>query len=227
MDTLLLTRVEIDAPQALRLAIASDARTAADTGYVVKSALAALFAPGAIRPWRIVEMDDVSIIIEGWSTGTVLPGNGSEDVHPDLLNGIVMNIQQTPVTLPGTCRLQGRVVPLRRSGAAKRSGRPFIRDAAEGAGSPSEAYRDWIVQRLSAEGSGLRLLAEPKITRARKARVMRKLSRGVGEVMQPDVAFEVEVEVTDAAAAHAFLLKGVGPQKCFGYGFLGPKMVES
>ncbi len=117
----------------------------------------------------------------------------------------------------------GRFIALRRN--------PRVtRDAAAGRTDPAAAYEAWLRERLVDVMPSASIDAVV-IDGFASRRVLRKVSRErreakVQEGIIPVVEATVAMTVVDPAGLEAWLLKGVGPQKAFGYGAFLPTVGE-
>ena len=214
----MLHLVEISVPTATVRAATRlvDPLVGVDMGYAVKTWMMASDVD-EIRPWALVAEEAACRII-GWA----------RDV-PDIRAAAVRyGFREMALRIGEAVRLTGAIVPLRRSSFGGKKPR-VERDAAEGLNDAEAAYRAWLVERL-VDVEPFATVADATIDAIRHRRVMRKAesrSRGDGrkivrEETIPVVTASITIIPRDAEGVEAWLLRGVGPQKAFGYGGFFP-----
>lgn len=196
-----------------------DPLVASDLDYSIKTWMAGRpFL--ACRPWRCISSQPV-IRIMGWrSTPPERPEQAEASVFVSVRDFGLKNGQSIALT--------GQFIPIRRQGKAptREKGRAF--DAADGRADRNAAYITWLKERLidvmpAAEVQDIRL------DRTRHSIILRKggFRNGVATIQRvriPVAEATVWIKVIDVAGVEAWLLKGLGSQKAFGYGAFVPTL---
>lgn len=213
---LYLVEVSTDMAAVRATARGVDPLTSIDSGYAVKTWLAANQI--GLRPWSLVS-DGACCRVVGWSR---FPPK-LNDVH-----GVRFGFRECSPHVAEPMYLSGVVVPIRRtSGGGKHPNRP--RDAAEGREDNEGAYVSWLRERLIALEPDAEIQSVT-IDKIRKIRVMRKVERHssscvrkiVREESIPVVSASLVIVPKVVDAVENWLLLGVGPNKAFGYGGFFP-----
>jgi hypothetical protein len=204
-----LTEISVPIRVIRDTALRIDPLVASDPGYAAKTWLSQ-FPAVAPRPWA------------GFPAGDILRIIGWRSEKPDLPDRPAYAGYRSMVLETGEeMALTGSVVALRRI----RHERIF--DAAEGRDDKAAAYKAWLDERLIDTVPFLEIRSCAVIGHARR-RVLRKAARRpeglkiVKTELIPVVTAELTILVKDPIAATNWLLKGVGPQKAFGFGAFMP-----
>ena len=201
--------VEISVPLSvvLNTAINIDPLVSSDIDYCVKTWMAVNLGL-ACRPWRKTTFNQ-HLRVTGWRRSA--PGAQPE--------GVYVGLRQFSVQAGERLTLSGHFVALRRN-------RQTAHDAAAGWTQPSLAYEGWLTERLI-DLAPYATVTDVKIERYLTKSVLRKVDhRREWTKVQlqtiPEVFASVTVIVIDPLGVEAWLLKGLGPQKAFGYGAFIP-----
>ena len=213
-----LTVLSVPLAAVAEATLATDPLVAADWGYAVKCWLSD--RPGlACRPWRAVAANR-AVRITGWRSAPPVPAERS----------IYVGMQEVALEPGQHLAVAGRFIPVRRQGKTPTRPHARSRDAAEGRADPREAYTAWLRERLI-DVMPFAEIEDVDVQRTGHDRVLRKTSRGrlrlVRSVLNPVAEATVSMRVRDAAGVEAWLLRGVGEQKAFGYGAFLPTLVET
>lgn len=204
---LLLTELSIPRDHVRTTVMTTDPLVACDQGYAVKTWLSC-HPEFRIRPWRQFDAGTATRVL-GWSSSR-LPSS--------LPDGVRTGTSPFHLAADEVVRLEGDVVALRRT-------KNIERDAAKGFADPAVAYAVWFGEQL-ADLDGVAEVLEASVIGWRSEKVVRKVARGVHKRVVPQllpvVSVAIRVRVLDAKAFAAWLLKGVGRHKAFGYGGLFP-----
>jgi CRISPR system Cascade subunit CasE len=241
-----LVRLAVDARSLY--AFARRSRAAArdyDVGYAMHAFLAALFDHGADedarvapRPFHIANPNATTLDVLGYSglDHRALAERAKTFADPlawDVCNLDRMVSKPMPSMFEAGKRLgfAARVCPIRR--IAKRG--PMQRDRAEVDAflakswevgpdvllDRRDVYRDWLDEELAKEGAAKVL--DAAMTSFHLGRIHRRTQgeeRKGHRSERPDVGFEGELEILDAAAFARRLARGVGRHRSFGFGML-------
>jgi hypothetical protein len=167
----------------------------------------------ACRPWQATSSDG-HLRITGWRREPTVGG----------IPGVYIGSREMTFCVGKSLAIRGKFVAMRRSK------RP-IRDAAAGWVDPIAAYEGWLRERL-ADILGFANLERLVIDRYSSKQVLRKFDhrRDHTRVRSETIA-EVEatlhIKVKNPSELEAWMLKGVGPQKAFGYGAFLPVVYAS
>jgi hypothetical protein len=206
-----LTELSLKTKAAIDVTMTIDPLVASDIDYCLKTWMADKDGV-ACRPWRATTLREGSRIT-GWRASPPLrDGTNAYMGHRDFTVE-----RDQPVSFAG------RFIALRRNPRV-------IRDAAAGRTDPAAAYEVWLRERLVDVMPSTSIDAVV-IDGFASRRVLRKISRErrdarVQEGIIPIVEATVAMTVLDPAGLEAWLLKGVGPQKAFGYGCFLPTVDE-
>jgi len=206
-----LTELSLKTKAAIDVTMTIDPLVASDIDYCLKTWMADKDGV-ACRPWRATTLREGSRIT-GWRASPPLrDGTNAYMGHRDFTVE-----RDQPVSFAG------RFIALRRNPRV-------IRDAAAGRTDPAAAYEVWLRERLVDVMPSASIDAVV-IDGFASRRVLRKISRErrdarVQEGIIPIVEATVAMTVLDPAGLEAWLLKGVGPQKAFGYGCFLPTVDE-
>lgn len=188
---------------------------ASDLDYSIKTWMAS--RPNIVcRPWRCISSHPV-IRIMGWRS------TPPEQAEPSV------NVSVRSISFKeGECvALTGQFIPIRRQGKTSKREYKRERDAAEGRADPATAYVAWLRERLidvmpAAE------IQEIRIEGARHSQVLRRsFENGITTIHRPRIPIAeatVRMKISNAAGVEAWLLKGLGSQKAFGYGAFVPTL---
>jgi hypothetical protein len=202
-----LTEISIRTREAVDAAMALDPLIAGDLGYCLKTWMAD--KPGlACRPWRATTLRD-GTRITGWRREPPQAG----------CSAIYAGSREFAIRPGQSLTFSARVLARRRNPRR-------VSDAAEGRADPRAAYEAWLWERLVDVMPFARIDAV-LIEGFRSQRVLRKVSRTTGrtrvrEECNPVVDATVCLTAHDPERVEDFLLVGLGPQKCFGYGAFIP-----
>lgn len=224
-------RITIPTPMAIRLAEATDPRTCADQGYIVKSALAEAFADGAVRPWRIIGYDSDLIDIIGFAGGADVSSNAKS-------RKIGINVEEIHFSVD-----EGEVVQLTIQAAAiraiklgeDRKSRKYVDVGAVRAqyGSPYEPtprnergarWNAWLIDKLAGD-TGINVIDIPEAPSACEISRMRKIGGGVRPFDVPVIDSKLTVRVTDPIAFRSTLAHGISKFKDVGLGSIIPSEI--
>jgi hypothetical protein len=202
-----LTELSLKTKAAVDVTMTVDPLVASDIDYCLKTWMTDKHGV-ACRPWRATTLREGSRIT-GW--------RGS----PPLRDGTnaYMGHREFTVERDQPVSFAGRFIALRRN--------PRVtRDAAAGRTDPAAAYEAWLRERLVDVMPSASIDAVV-IDGFASRRVLRKISRErcdarVQQGVIPVVEATVAMTVLDPAGLEAWLLRGVGPQKAFGYGAFLP-----
>ena len=201
----LRTKAAVDATMTIDPLVASDLDYCLKTWMADKEGL-------ACRPWRATTLREGSRIT-GWRAAP--PMRDGADAYLGHREFTVQRNQ--PVSFAG------KFIALRRN--------PRVtRDAAAGRTDPAAAYEAWLRERL-VDVMPAASIDNISIDDFGTRRVLRKVSRErrdakVQQEAIPVVEATVAMTVLDPAGLETWLLKGVGPQKAFGYGAFLPTVDE-
>ena len=201
----LRTKAAVDATMTIDPLVASDLDYCLKTWMADKEGL-------ACRPWRATTLREGSRIT-GWRAA------------PPMRNGVdaYLGHREFTVERDQPVSFAGRFIALRRN--------PRVtRDAATGRTDPAAAYEAWLRERL-VDVMPAASIDSVVIDHFDTRRVLRKVSRErrdarVQQEAIPVVEATVAMTVLDPAGLETWLLKGVGPQKAFGYGAFLPTVDE-
>lgn len=220
-----------------RLARQTDARTAGDVGYVIKTGLAEAFGHGTVRPWRLVSSDSTYRIV-----GVVEDAAGVKANVNSRNLGIVTEILDFEFVRGATLKLDVQALPIKHvpvkigqgtvrhtypSVAVERIetdlGFDFVepRDRAV----RERAYAPWLVSKLTEDGGGFDVIDFPDIKSTSPVNVTHKLHGVVKRILMPCVKAEVPVRVVDVEAANRFVRQGLKKRKDLGMGAMIPREV--
>jgi hypothetical protein len=226
-----LVHVVLPAARAREFANRTDARTAADLGYVGKDAISESFGDGAIRPFRILDHGDVIEII-GWTAA-------GEPLHPSAVGEkIASKVDFRPwhADKGQEVDLDLLVCPMHK---VTDKGNVTERDVGNTDKFPTKiaAYNAWTLTKLKAMESGCRPLSVVRFTETRQFEAIRKArpagstaaeklaATGVRTLRMPYFRGTVKVSVLNPRLFDSFLVAGIGRQRAFGYGALIPTEV--
>lgn len=210
---LYLTELSVPVSAVRRDALEADPLVAADLSYALKVWLSRRDSV-AMRPWRACAAGK-SVRIVGWR---------SEAPDPKAVSGgAYIGYRPFHLSAGDAVTLEGMFVPIRRvtrGGTVRMS-----RDAAEGRDDEVDAYKNWLSERLADVGQFFDI-AQCDISTIARRRVLRKFGSHahskVREEVIPVVTAEVSGVVRDESGFENWLVKGVGPQKAFGFGAFLP-----
>jgi hypothetical protein len=188
---------------------------ASDDGYAIKTWLAAR-PEITLRPWRAFVTGDTVRII-GWSE------------MPQSLTNDEVGVSTRPVEMKAgqALALSGLVCPLRRKSAIEgKRGRSEV-DAAIGTPDKAQAYQAWTLERLVELMPHVSISGGPTATAFGQFEAVRKWETGVRRkdittLVLPFAEVEFSAVIRNPDAVRLWLLKGVGPQKAFGFGGFFP-----
>lgn len=225
--------ISIPIDLARKLAIATDRRTAMDDGYVVKSALAEAFGPGAVRPWRLVEVSDGLYRV----VGVVADGADLKPTPTSRKLGMIPEVIPFEVETGDVLSVDVLATPVKRltfrhPETRERTGGAFVdittaRDpegqlvAATGADRDA-AYMRWLVEYIGTSENGVRPIDMPEINSTRPHRQLRKRRGEVGTIVTPCVRARMQIIVDDREKFVALLHRGIKKLKDVGLGSILP-----
>jgi hypothetical protein len=202
-----LTVISVSPAIAFNTAMELDPLTAADSDYCAKTWLAT-HPSIACRPWRVAMVQD-KMRITGWRR-----------TQPDT-SGInaYINARAVQFSVGEQATFAARFIATRRNPRT-------TRDAGEGYHDPKTGYDAWLRERLI-DISMAADVESLEITRHSSKRVLRKASRSAGpRHVRPEIIPVVEalvaLTIKQPETFEQWLLKGIGPQKGFGYGAFLP-----
>jgi hypothetical protein len=211
----MLYLVELSVPLTLvrNAALMIDPVTAADLSYALKTWLSTQ-AGLAMRPWNAFPAGQ-SVRLVGWRREAPQAST--------LTSKIYLSHRKFECRDGDNISLLGTVVPLRRT---SRNGTIRLsRDAADGYKDQNIAYEAWLRERLI-DIIPYFELHDFSIVSYAKRRVLRKFGlqsrQIVREQVVPVVTAQIGGSVIDHVVLEDWLVRGVGPQKAFGFGAFLP-----
>ena len=210
---LYLTELSVPLSYVRRAALMTDPVIAADQGYALKTWLSRHDGV-AMRPWRAFPAGE-SVRLVGWRRDAPDASILSHQIYVSHRQFYACDGE--PISLAGT------IVPLRRT---SRGGTVRLsRDAAEGYENEISGYEVWFRERLIDVMPYLDI-SDLSVISATKWRVLRKFGersrKVVREQIIPVVTVELSGTVKSQTGVEAWLSRGVGPQKAFGFGAFLP-----
>jgi hypothetical protein len=205
---LYLTEISLRLEDVVNATMRLDPLVAPDIGYCVKTWMADKSGI-AVRPWRATTLRD-GVRIVGWRSSE--PSFRSD-------NKPYLGVREVRLEAGEEMLLSMRFIPLRRNPRRER-------DAAEGREDPASVYKAWLMERL-VDILPIASTNSIAIEGFDKQKVLRKVlkSRSYTIVTQqviPVVESIVGITVKDPSEVENWLLRGVGPQKAFGFGAMLP-----
>jgi CRISPR system Cascade subunit CasE len=209
-----------------------------DTGYLIHSALRALFGAQAPQPFVVRPARGRHLPVLGYAALSHQQLQEHAHQFADPLAYAVCDIdglvsKPMPQSWPGghTLGFEVRFCPIVRKaseGPKHRKGAEvdafLARCWAVGESVPvdrEEVYREWL--RTQLERNNAARLREAKLVRFQRERLTRRTHRAEQRwefCDRPDATMTGTLEVADAAAFHALLTRGVGRHRAFGFGML-------